>query len=87
LYRYGSEVDVAFVRKSIGNRTNRDKFSVPLDLVGTRVSYMVQEAAVVMKVCKILLISRKYPSTCEGVVPTLRANLDEVDEPEAKTSL
>jgi vesicle coat complex subunit len=32
-------------------------------------------------------IFRKYPSTYEGVIPTLCANLDELDEPEAKASL
>jgi len=42
----------------------------------------VQEAVVVMKD-----IFRKYPSTYEGVIPTLCANLDELDEPEAKASL
>jgi len=32
-------------------------------------------------------IFRKYPSTYEGVIPTLCANLEELDEPEAKASL
>jgi vesicle coat complex subunit len=32
-------------------------------------------------------IFRKYPSTYEGVIPTLCSNLDELDEPEAKASL
>ncbi len=32
-------------------------------------------------------IFRKYPQTYEGVIPTLCANLDELDEPEAKASL
>lgn len=32
-------------------------------------------------------IFRRYPSTYEGVIPTLCANLDEVEEPEAKASL
>ena len=32
-------------------------------------------------------IFRRYPSTYEGVIPTLCANLDELDEPEAKASL
>ena len=32
-------------------------------------------------------IFRKYPSTYEGVIPTLCANLDELDEPDAKASL
>lgn len=32
-------------------------------------------------------IFRKYPSQYEGIIPTLCANLDELDEPEAKASL
>jgi len=42
----------------------------------------VQEAVVVMKD-----IFRRYPMTYEGVIPTLCANLEELDEPEAKASL
>jgi AP-1 complex subunit beta-1 len=73
--------------------------NVLLDLIATRVSYVVQEAVVVMKVFSLAnlpslpLISvfqdifRRYPSTYEGVIPTLCANLEELDEPEAKASL
>jgi AP-1 complex subunit beta-1 len=77
--------------------------NVLLDLIATRVSYVVQEAVVVMKVRFPLIspfplaetisvcfhqdIFRKYPSTYEGVIPTLCANLDELDEPEAKALL
>jgi len=75
--------------------------NVLLDLIATRVSYVVQEAVVVMKVtlsvyvchCHTFLrtlnqdIFRKYPSTYEGVIPILCSNLDELDEPEAKASL
>lgn len=32
-------------------------------------------------------IFRKYPHSYEGVIPTLCANLEELDEPEAKASL
>jgi AP-1 complex subunit beta-1 len=32
-------------------------------------------------------IFRKYPSQYEGIIPTLCANLDELDEPDAKASL
>jgi len=56
--------------------------NVLLDLIATRVSYVVQEAVVVMKD-----IFRRYPMTYEGVIPTLCANLEELDEPEAKASL
>lgn len=74
--------------------------NVLLDLIATRVSYVVQEAVVVMKVSKSCFdcavvrrlnftqdIFRKYPSTYEGVIPILCSNLDELDEPEAKASL
>ena len=74
--------------------------NVLLELISTRVSYVVQEAVVVMKVrlpwrpltaeasdLSAQDIFRRYPSTYEGVIPTLCANLDELDEPEAKASL
>jgi hypothetical protein len=32
-------------------------------------------------------IFRKYPSRYEGIIPTLCANLDDLDEPESKASL
>jgi AP-1 complex subunit beta-1 len=72
---------------------------VLLDLIGTRVSYVVQEAVVVMKVpaspspartCAHSTsqdIFRRYPQTYEGVIPTLCGALDELDEPDAKASL
>ncbi|KAJ6530433.1 adaptin N terminal region-domain-containing protein [Mycena vulgaris] len=91
LKEYASEVDVDFVRKSIKaigqtavkiDTAAERCVNVLLDLIATRVSYVVQEAVVVMKD-----IFRKYPSTYEGVIPTLCANLDELDEPEAKASL
>ncbi|KAG0708399.1 adaptin N terminal region-domain-containing protein [Suillus ampliporus] len=91
LKEYASEVDVDFVRKSIKaigqtaisiESAAERCVNVLLELINTRVSYVVQEAVVVMKD-----IFRKYPSTYEGVIPTLCANLEELDEPEAKTSL
>ncbi|KAJ7484598.1 adaptin N terminal region-domain-containing protein [Mycena latifolia] len=91
LKEYASEVDVDFVRKSIKaigqtavkiDAAAERCVNVLLDLIATRVSYVVQEAVVVMKD-----IFRKYPSTYEGVIPTLCANLEELDEPEAKASL
>ncbi len=59
LHRYASEVDVDFVRKSvlaIGrcaikiDASTERCVNVLLDLISTRVSYVVQEAVVVMKV-------------------------------------
>ncbi|KAI9511229.1 Adaptor protein complex beta subunit [Russula earlei] len=91
LKEYSSEVDVDFVRRSIkaiGQAAVKIEagaercVNVLLDLIATRVSYVVQEAVVVMKD-----IFRKYPSTYEGVIPTLCLTLEEVDEPEAKASL
>ncbi|KAJ7147265.1 adaptin N terminal region-domain-containing protein [Mycena filopes] len=91
LKEYASEVDVDFVRKSvkaIGQTAVKIDVAaercvnVLLELIATRVSYVVQESVVVMKD-----IFRKYPSTYEGVIPTLCSNLDELDEPEAKASL
>ncbi|KAJ7875301.1 armadillo-type protein [Mycena olivaceomarginata] len=91
LKEYASEVDVDFVRKSVKaigqtavkiDSAAERCVNVLLELIATRVSYVVQEAVVVMKD-----IFRKYPSTYEGVIPTLCSNLDELDEPEAKASL
>ncbi|KIY48616.1 Adaptor protein complex beta subunit [Fistulina hepatica ATCC 64428] len=91
LREYASEVDVDFVRKSIkaiGQTAVKIEsaaercVNVLLDLISTRVSYVVQEAVVVMKD-----IFRKYPATYEGVIPILCSNLDELDEPDAKASL
>ncbi|KAF7317952.1 AP complex subunit beta [Mycena kentingensis (nom. inval.)] len=91
LKEYSSEVDVDFVRKSIKcigqtavkiDAAAERCVNVLLELIDTRVSYVVQEAIVVMKD-----LFRKYPSTYEGVIPTLCANLDELEEPEAKASL
>ena len=71
--------------------------SVLMDLIETRVSYVVQEAVIVIKVSRVLPplckcstpqdIFRKYPHSYEGIIPALCANLDELDEPEAKASL
>ncbi|EJD43921.1 clathrin binding protein [Auricularia subglabra TFB-10046 SS5] len=91
LKEYASEVDVDFVRKSIkaiGQCAIRIDAAaercvhVLLELIATRVSYVVQESIVVMKD-----IFRKYPSRYEGIIPTLFASLDDLDEPEAKASL
>ena len=91
LKEYASEVDVDFVRKSIKaigqtaikiDDAAERCINVLLDLISTRVSYVVQEAIVVIKD-----IFRKYPHSYEGIIPTLCASLDELDEPEAKASL
>jgi AP-1 complex subunit beta-1 len=56
--------------------------NVLLDLIKTKVSYVVQEAVVVIKD-----IFRKYPNRYEGIIATLCENLEDLDEPEAKASM
>ena len=53
-----------------------------LDLVSTKVSYIVQEATVVIR-----NIFRKYPNRYESIISTLCENLDSLDEPEAKAAM
>jgi vesicle coat complex subunit len=52
-----------------------------LDLIATKVNYVVQEAIVVIKD-----IFRKYPGY-EGIIPTLCQCIDDLDEPNARGSL
>ncbi|GAA6025264.1 hypothetical protein JCM8202_001941 [Rhodotorula sphaerocarpa] len=91
LKEYASEVDVDFVRRSIRaigqcavkiEAAAERCVNVLLELISTRVSYVVQEAIVVIKD-----IFRRYPQRYEGIIPTLCASLEELDEPEAKASL
>ncbi|KAI9016772.1 adaptin N terminal region-domain-containing protein [Hyaloraphidium curvatum] len=88
LREYASEVDVEFVRKSvraIGRcaikiDSSADKcIQTLLDLIQTKVNYVVQEA--------IVDIFRKYPNRYESIISTLCENLDSLDEPEAKASM
>ncbi|WFD36215.1 beta-adaptin [Malassezia cuniculi] len=91
LREYASEVDVDFVRRAV-RAIGQCAIKIPaaaercvqvlLELVGTRVSYVVQEATVVAKD-----IFRKYPNQYIGIIPALCANLEEIDEPEAKAAL
>jgi AP-2 complex subunit beta-1 len=53
-----------------------------LDLVATKVSYIVQEATVVFR-----NIFRKYPNQYESVISVLCEHLDSLDEPEAKAAM
>lgn len=53
--------------------------STLLDLIQTKVNYVVQEAIVVIKD-----IFRKYPNKYESIISTLCENLDTLDEPEAR---
>ncbi|GAA5854298.1 hypothetical protein JCM8547_001770 [Rhodosporidiobolus lusitaniae] len=91
LKEYASEVDVEFVRKSvrtIGRLAIKITsaadlcISVLLSLVKTKVSYVVQEAIVVIKD-----IFRRYPNQYEGIIGTLCENLDALDTPDAKAAM
>ncbi|KAJ3883414.1 adaptin N terminal region-domain-containing protein [Lentinula edodes] len=91
LQEYASEVDLDFVRKavrSIGRLAIKveaaadDCIQALLDLIETKVTYVVQEAVIVIKD-----IFRRYPGKYEGIIPNLCENLDALDEPEAKASM
>ena len=53
-----------------------------LDLIETKVTYVVQEAVIVIKD-----VFRRYPGKYEGIIPTLCENLDALDEPESKAAM
>lgn len=89
--RYASEVDVEFVRKSVRTigrlaikiAASADVcISVLLQLVSTKISYVVQEAIVVIKD-----IFRRYPNQYEGIIGTLCENLDALENPDAKAAM
>ena len=86
--RYSTEVDVDFVRKAvraIGRCAIKVEsaaercVSTLVELIQTKVTYVVQEAVVVIKD-----IFRKYPNQYESIISTLCENLDSLDEPEAR---
>lgn len=89
--RYATEIDVDFVRKSV-RAIGKLAIKIPpasqlcistlLTLVSTKVSYIVQEATVVIR-----NIFRKYPNKYESIISTLCENLDSLDEPEAKAAM
>ena len=89
--RYASEVDIDFVRKavrSIGRLAIKVEAAADscikalLDLIETKVTYVVQEAVIVIKD-----VFRRYPGKYEGIIPTLCENLDALDEPESKAAM
>ncbi|KAH8833792.1 adaptin N terminal region-domain-containing protein [Flagelloscypha sp. PMI_526] len=91
LQEYASEVDVDFVRKavrSIGRLAIKVEsaadqcIKVLLELLETKVSYVVQETVIVAKD-----IFRRYPGVYEGIIPKLCENLDSLDEAEAKAAM
>lgn len=91
LKEYATGVDVDFVRKSVRSigrvavkleRACERAIGVLLELIETKVNYVVQEASVVVKD-----IFRKYPSRYEQVLSALCDSLEVLDEPEAKASM
>ncbi|KAL6754541.1 adaptin N terminal region-domain-containing protein [Haematococcus lacustris] len=88
---YAQEVDVDFVRKAVRaigrcavsiERAAEKCINVLLELIATKVNYVVQEAIIVIKD-----IFRRYPNQYESIISTLCDNLDSLDEPEAKASM
>lgn len=91
LREYATEIDVHFVRKAvraIGKLAIKIEpaakrcIDLLLELVSTKVTYIVQEATVVIK-----NIFRKYPNQYESIIGTLCEHLDSLDEPEAKAAM
>ncbi len=91
LKEYATEVDVDFVRRAVRaigrcaiklDKSAERCINVLLDLIQTKVNYVVQEAIVVIKD-----IFRKYPNRYESIIATLCENLEDLDEPEAKASM
>ena len=90
LKEYALEVDMDIVKravKAIGQVAIKIESATErcvntlLDLINTKVNYVVQEAIVVIKD-----IFRKYPGY-EGIIPALCKCIDELDEPNARGSL
>eukprot|EP01098_Paradermamoeba_levis_P014446 TRINITY_DN689_c0_g1_i1.p1 TRINITY_DN689_c0_g1~~TRINITY_DN689_c0_g1_i1.p1 ORF type:complete len:788 (-),score=277.19 TRINITY_DN689_c0_g1_i1:72-2333(-) len=91
LKEYATEADVEFVRKSVRvigrcaiklEKAADRCISVLMDLIQTKVNYIVQEAIIVIKD-----IFRKYPNRYERIISALCENLETLDEPEAKASM
>ncbi|KAJ2594339.1 hypothetical protein H4R99_005826, partial [Coemansia sp. RSA 1722] len=91
LVEYATEIDVDFVRKavrSIGRIAIKIELAADrcvralLDLIQTKVNYVVQEAIIVIRD-----IFRKYPNRYETIISTLCENLDTLDEPEARAAM
>ena len=91
LREYSTEVDVEFARKAVravGALAVRLEgaaercVGVLLELVRTRVPYVVQEAVVVVRD-----VFRRYPGRYEAVIADLCASLDSLDEPGARAAM
>ncbi|KAK3996196.1 AP-1 complex subunit beta [Cladorrhinum sp. PSN332] len=91
LREYATEIDVHFVRKAVRaigklaikiEPASRRCINLLLELVSTKITYIVQEATVVIR-----NIFRKYPNQYESIIGTLCEHLDSLDEPEAKAAM
>ena len=91
LKEYSTEVDVDFVRKAVSaigrcavklERAAERCIGVLLELIQTKVNYVVQESVIIIK-----NIFRRYPGRYESIIATLCDNLDTLDEPMAKASM
>lgn len=91
LREYATEIDVHFVRKAVRaigklaikiEPAARRCINLLLELVATKITYIVQEATVVIR-----NIFRKYPNQYESIIGTLCEHMDSLDEPEAKAAM
>ena len=91
LKEYSSEVDLDFVRQAIravGVCANKfesakeEAVALLLDLIDSKINYIVQEAIIVMKD-----IIKAYPNQFEHTIPILCSALSSLDQPEAKAAL
>ncbi|GKY90825.1 hypothetical protein MPSEU_000055300 [Mayamaea pseudoterrestris] len=91
LKEYSTEVDVDFVRKAVSaigrcavklERAAERCIGVLLELIQTKVNYVVQESVIIIK-----NIFRRYPGRYESIIGTLCDCLDTLDEPSAKASM
>uniref|UniRef100_A0A2I3SKH9 AP complex subunit beta n=1 Tax=Pan troglodytes TaxID=9598 RepID=A0A2I3SKH9_PANTR len=90
LKEYATEVNVDFVRKAVWatgrcaikvEQSAEHCVSTLLDLIKTKVNYVVQEVIVVRD------IFRKYSNKYESIIATLCENLDLLDEPDARSAM
>lgn len=88
---YAQEVDVDFVRRAVRaigrcavsiERATERCISVLLELIQSKVTYVVQEGVVVMRD-----VFRRYPNRYEAVIGQLCDCLEQLDEPEAKAAM
>lgn len=91
LQEYATGIDIHFVRKAvraIGKLAMKIESAAQrcidalLELMNTKVPYIVQEATVVIKD-----IFRRYPGRFESIIPTLCEHLDSLNEPDAKSAM